>query len=113
MRKSYLKCIGCNSEYNLTDNNAVYGCKNRGNDDINHILEKFLANELPLPKLDEIIRRKKNNANPYSVFREFFFVYYLAEYLDIDYETILADINSELKKLGEPSFQETPLLILL
>jgi threonine synthase len=112
MKKSYLKCVGCNSEYNITDSKPVYGCKNRGNDDINHILEKFLADELSLPKLDGIIRRKNNNTNPYSVFREFFFVYYLAEYLHVDYEAILADINSGLKKLGEPNFQETPILII-
>ena len=111
MKKTYLKCIGCNSEYEFTDNKAVYGCKNRGNDDINHILEKFLADDLNLPGLDNFIKRKEKTANPYSIFREFFFVSYLSKYLNVDYEAILTNINSGLQEIGEPEFQETPVII--
>ena len=43
MKKFNLKCVGCNVEYGLDGLHPVYGCENRGQDDVNHILEKHLG----------------------------------------------------------------------
>jgi threonine synthase len=111
MNKTYLKCIGCGTKYKLDGPYPVYGCENCESNGVNHILEKFLADDQPLPALEKIIQRKNSISNPYSIFREFFFVYFLAEYLNINYEAILAKFNSGLKDIEEPGFFETPIQI--
>jgi len=111
MNKSFLKCITCNSKHTLADSNAVYGCKNRKNDDLNHILEKYISRKLVLPSIDEIIYRKKVDTTPYSIFCDFFFLFHLAEQLNVDYKAIISDIDNGLRQIGEPPFKQTPIHI--
>jgi threonine synthase len=112
MNKTYLKCIGCGTKYRLDGPYPVYGCENCESNELNHVLEKSLADDQLFPNLEEIIQRKNSISNPFSIFREFFFVYYLAQYLNVDYEAILCDINTGLKDIGETIFQVTPIQII-
>ena len=103
--KISLKCIGCNLEYALDGVHPVYGCENQGRDDANHILEKLLT-------LSDIAFSGKGLTNPYLKYKEFFFSYYLADYLNIDYDQIVKEIDLGLKRIGELGFIETPIRII-
>ena len=110
METVFLKCIGCEKVYKITDNKLICGCVNRANDNINHIIEKFAKNKKELPNIANIYSRKKVTDNPYLVFKEFFFSYYLAKHLNIDYEQIIQNIDTGLREIGEVSFKETPVI---
>ncbi len=108
MNTEFLKCIGCEKVYNLNYDQVVCGCINRMDDNINHIIEKFVKNGKKLPGLSDIYFRRKLTDNPYLIFKEFFFSYYLTQHLNIDYEQIVEKIGAGLKEIGEVSFKETP-----
>ena len=103
--KVNLKCIGCNAQYKLTGTHPVYGCKNFGKDNANHILEKFLG-------LSDIEINDEAINNPYLKYKHFFYSYYLADHLNVDYDQIVKDIDLGLKNIGEPGFVETPIQII-
>ena len=101
----YLKCIGCNALYKLDGVHPVYTCKNCGQNTVNHILEKFLV-------LNDIEIKDKGSKNPYLKYRNFSYSYYLADYLNVNYDQIVKDIDTGLKSIGEPGFLETPIEII-
>ncbi|HBM15505.1 MAG TPA: hypothetical protein DD381_04060 [Lentisphaeria bacterium] len=109
MKDSHLKCTGCESVYSFDLNRPIYGCDNRKKDAANHILEKFLPATLSfnISKILDITQ----NRDPYILFKKYFFSYYLAEKLNVNYELIVNSINSELRKFGEPGFNFTPLIV--
>jgi threonine synthase len=106
---SYLKCIGCDAEYSFDFYTPVNECINRGQDDANHILEKHLPSGFRF-KISKIIAKRTDDSTPYKLFKRYFYSYYLAEYLEIDFDKIVDDINKNLTLIGEPKFLFTPLL---
>lgn len=110
MNNAVLKCTGCNTVYTLETKKPVYSCKNRGQGFCNHILEKILPDEFSFD-IRTLLDVSPNSTNPYLLFRKFFYSYYLAKKLKIDFKSLITGINDNLKKIGEPSFEITPLII--
>ncbi|HJO94947.1 MAG TPA: pyridoxal-phosphate dependent enzyme [Victivallales bacterium] len=106
---SYLKCVGCGAEYSFDFFTPVHECINRGQDDANHILEKHLPSGFRF-KISKIIADKTDDSSPYKLFKRYFYSYYLAKYLNIDFEEIVDEINQNLTSIGEPEFLFTPLV---
>ena len=109
MKESYLKCAGCESAYFLDLKRPVHGCENRGKGSSNHILEKFLPKDFTFNVAN--LLDATQNRDPYTLFKKFFFSYYLAEKLNVNFDAIVNSINAELRKFGEPSFNFTPFII--
>ena len=113
MDNVYLKCSGCNRIYKLDEKKPVYNCENLGVGNVNHILEKELNNFNYQPRSDGTNFNKPKPCvpgyNPYLVFKEFYFSYYLAEFHNINYDGIVNSINDGLMKIGEPAFAFTEL----
>ena len=104
MNKIVLKCTGCKAEYNLMKCGLLSSCPNMKNDNINHLLEKDIS-LTPLSKI--IINAINIHDNPYRVFKEFYSVYHLANFLNINFNEILDSIDTALNKLREPAFKFT------
>ena len=109
MKDSYLKCTGCESVHFPDLKNPVYSCENKGKAPANHILEKFLPKDFAFNIAN--LLDSTQNRNPYVLFKRFFFSYYLAEKLSVNFDSIVNSINSELRKFGEPGFNLTPFIV--
>lgn len=110
MNNTMLKCIGCNTVYSLETKKIVHGCENRGQGFCNHILEKILPDEFSFD-IRTLLDVSPNFSNPYLLFRKFFYSYYLAKKLKVDYKQLITEVNDSLKKIGEPGFEITPLIV--
>lgn len=109
MKTSILKCTGCESVYSFDLKRPVHGCDNRGKDSANHILEKFLPDDFTfdIARLLDL----SQNPDPYLLFKKFFYSYYLAEKLNVNFDAIVNSINEELRRFHEPSFNMTPFIV--
>jgi len=107
MKEIYLKCVGCNSEYLLNGLHPIYGCPNKADDNINHILDKNLPENYQAPKESETLTQ-----STYSRFKDYFFSYHLSTELNVDFEAILKNFDKGLINIGEPGFIETPVVAL-
>lgn len=110
MNDVVLKCTGCNTMHTLETKNPIYGCKNRGQDLGTHVLEKILPDEFSF-NIRTLLDVSQNSTNPYLLFRKFFYTYYLAKKLKIDFKSLVTEINDNLRKIGEPGFEITPFLV--
>ena len=105
-----LKCTGCKTAYTLESKKCVNSCENLGQGACNHILEKILPDEFSFD-IRTVLDVAQNSINPYLLFRKFFYSYYLAKILKVDYQQLATEINCSLEKIGEPGFEMTPLLV--
>ncbi len=110
MNDAMLKCIGCNIVYTIETKKPVYACENRGNGVFTHILEKILPDEFSFD-IRTLLDLSPNSTNPYLLFRKFFYSYYIAKKLKIDFKSLVTEINDRLKAGGEPGFEMTPFLV--
>lgn len=109
MKNSILKCTGCESVYSIDLKCAVHGCVNRKKDSANHILEKFLPDNFSFGIAN--LLDTTQSTDPYLLFKKFFYSYYLAEKLNVNFDSIVDSINEELRKFGEPGFIMTPFIV--
>ena len=113
-----LKCRFCNKKYTIYDKKPIYNCQNYNdlNININHILDKnLLESNTIITKIKNIFKSGyyTNNivdTNPYIIYKIFFFSYYLSQYLKIDFDKIIHNIDENLKIINRNTFIKTKIV---
>ncbi len=93
-----LSCPNCGFTSPVSNGQLLFACpgSKKGGQ---HILQKKLNHPVPI----------HGETNPYLRFREFFFSYHAAKYLDVDYNQTVLEIDSRFKKLFGKGLSVTPL----
>ena len=113
-----LECKFCNTKHTIYSKKPIFNCQNHNNLNINisHKLDKNLFNSnIASVKIKNIFQSGYyvNNivdTNPYIIYKAFFFSYYLSQYLKIDFNKIIYDIDKNLKIINNNSFIKTKII---